>query len=103
LAYTRVLAVPRSIARSLASLVLPVTAVRDRGSAALGLVLGLERLHPPAELLDAGPHRGGPALVEPQNEGAQQAEHDGDEEEQERGHAYILTTVPLPAVPLPAR
>src|SRR5581483_1223064 len=79
LAYTRVLAVPRSMARSLA-IGFPVPA------------LGGQRLELPGERVDARLQRGGPPVPQPQDERAERGQHDGDEEVQQARHRR--TSVP---------
>src|SRR5690349_10903776 len=76
-AYTSVFAVPRSMARSLAT----------RASPVVGLLVRRQRLHLALERVDALVERRGVAVAHPQHQRADRADDDGDQEEGEpTGH-----------------
>src|SRR5205085_10105267 len=76
LAYTSVLAVPRSMARSLASPALPARCPSRCPPVAPTVPVGVggKRLELPGEALHVGFHRAGLAVPEPQKQRAEQTE-----------------------------
>src|SRR5687768_15829784 len=81
-AYTSVFAVPRSIARSLAT-----------ASAVVVAPVGRQCAHLALELLDAVVDRRGSSVAHVQHERAEHAHHDGDEEEREPASHWESTWV----------
>src|SRR5438874_11993964 len=88
LAYTSVLAVPRSMARSLASPAIPALGPARRPAAPPPVPLGIggERLELPGEALHVRLHRPGLSMPEPKHERPHQAENDGDAQVDEIAH-----------------
>src|SRR3954453_4105273 len=85
-AYTSVLAVPRSMARSLASpMLLPRV---GRVAADLPPPLGGQGLQLPVESIDPGLHRRGLAVAEEDHQPSDHAHHDDGDEEQQVRHQF---------------
>src|SRR5438105_3774292 len=97
LAYTSVLAVPRSMARSLASPALPARdpALLATVAAPVPFGVGSECLELAGEALDVRLHRAGLAMTEPQDERAQQAQEDGDPQVDEVAHWCATSSISL--------
>src|SRR5437773_1915714 len=90
LAYTSVLAVPRSMARSLASPALPALDPAWRpATAPVPVGVGGERLQLPGEALHVRLHGAGLSVTEPEDERAEQAQEHGDAEVDEVRHETI--------------
>src|SRR5438067_604885 len=96
LAYTRVFAVPRSMARSLARPALPAlgAALRPPVGTPVPVGVGREGLELPGESLHVRFHRPGLAVAEPEQKRTEQAQDDGDAEVHEVGHETVSPTSP---------
>src|SRR2546423_10640710 len=88
LAYTSVLAVPRSMARSLARPPLPARrrSLRPAVGPAVPVGIGRQRLQLAGEPLHVRLHRARLAVPQPEDQRAQHRKHDGDAEIDEVGH-----------------